>query len=58
MSRGIVNASRAPTATRHWPDSASLPVMRSHTALIALVSSLPRGALLAPSPSQVCYAVL
>jgi hypothetical protein len=32
--------------------------MRSHTALTALVSSLPRGALLAPSPSQVCYAVL
>jgi len=58
MSRGIVNASRAPTATRHWLDSASLPVMRSHIALIALVSSLPRGALLAPSPSQVCYAVL
>jgi len=57
MSRGIVNASHAPTATRHWLDSASLPAMRSHTVLTALASSLPRGARPAPSPSQVCCAV-
>lgn len=56
MSRGIVNVSHAPIATLHWLDSVSLLVMRSHTVLNALVSSLPRGALLAPSPSQVLEA--
>jgi hypothetical protein len=53
MSHGTVSASPALTATHLWQASVSLPVMRNHIVLIALVSSLLRGALLAPSQSQV-----